>query len=171
MSVYRTLLGASYDTLPARIRALHDRGGTYTGSASIEGEDNAFARAIRTLANLPSPVERCPLVFELRHDGDVERWTRRFGDEVMTSTIAARDGLLVEKLGLSTLRFRLEVEQRAIRWRLVSAHGLAVPLPRHLFDGVAAREFVDGRRYAFAVEATLPFAGLVVRYRGSLDVD
>jgi len=163
------VLGSRYETLPARLRALHDRGGTFTGTAAIDGDVNVFAQSIRTLANLPSRTPSCPLTFELRREGEVEHWTRRFGEQVMTSTVVARDGFLVEKLGLATLRFSLDVVGGAIEWRLRAVHGLGLALPLRLFDGVAAREFVDGRRYAFAVEADLPLAGLVVRYRGTLD--
>ena len=170
MSVHRSVLGAAYDSLPQAVRTLHDRGGMFEGGAEVDGDPHLLARAVRALANLPPPGRTCALTFELK-TGAVEQWTRRFGEDVMRSTITAIDGRLVERLGIATLAFTLHVEDDGVRWDLQSARVLGIPLPKRLFRGVRAREFVAGERYHFAVEARLPLVGTVVRYRGTLDVD
>jgi len=52
----------------------------------------------------------------------------------------------------------------------VQARALGVPLPARWFAGVAARESEADGRYCFDVRAALPLAGLLVHYRGWLDV-
>lgn len=55
-------------------------------------------------------------------------------------------------------------------WRLVRVRALGLPLPAGWFAGVRAREFERDGRYYFDVAAQLPVMGLLVRYRGWLEV-
>jgi len=48
---------------------------------------------------------------------------------------------------------------------------LGLRLPAAWFEGVSARESEHDDRYHFDVGASLPLAGLLVRYRGWLHVD
>jgi hypothetical protein len=89
----------------------------------------------------------------------------------MPSRLWARDGRLHERLGLVTFAFRLQANEGAIEWTVERVHALGLPLPPRWFDGVAARESESDDRYTFDVRATLPLVGLLVRYRGWLDVD
>ncbi|MEH6416380.1 DUF4166 domain-containing protein [Pseudomonas sp. CGJS7] len=57
-----------------------------------------------------------------------------------------------------------------LAWRLMRVRALGLPLPRSWFSGVRAREFEREGRYHFDVVAQLPLVGLLVRYRGWLDV-
>lgn len=63
-------------------------------------------------------------------------------------------------------------EDRApgLSWRLMRVRAFGLPLPRGWFAGVRAREFEYEGRYHFDVAAQLPWAGLLVRYRGWLEV-
>jgi len=58
-----------------------------------------------------------------------------------------------------------------LSWRLVRVRALGLPLPSGWFAGVRAREFERDGRYHFEVAAQLPIVGLLVRYRGWLDVE
>ncbi|QQP98489.1 DUF4166 domain-containing protein [Lysobacter enzymogenes] len=57
-----------------------------------------------------------------------------------------------------------------LSWRLMRVRALGLPLPRGWFAGVRAREFEREGRYHFDVAAQLPLVGLLVRYRGWLEV-
>ncbi|MEI2454079.1 DUF4166 domain-containing protein [Lysobacter firmicutimachus] len=61
-------------------------------------------------------------------------------------------------------------EEPGLSWRLVRVRALGLPLPARWFAGVRAREFERDGRYHFDVAAQLPAVGLLVRYRGWLDV-
>ena len=87
----------------------------------------------------------------------------------MRSQLRADAGVLIERLGLVAFRFQLAVRDDAIVWSVAGVRVLGLlPLPRHWFHQVGARESDDGARYCFDVSATLPLAGLLVRYRGWL---
>lgn len=64
-----------------------------------------------------------------------------------------------------------ELEDPGLYWRLMRVRALGLPLPASWFSGVRAREFERDGRYHFDVAAQLPLVGLLVRYRGWLDVD
>lgn len=57
-----------------------------------------------------------------------------------------------------------------LSWHLVRVRALGLPLPVSWFAGVTAREFELDGRYCFDVHAALPGVGLLVHYRGWLDV-
>ncbi|RPE79498.1 DUF4166 domain-containing protein [Vulcaniibacterium tengchongense] len=170
--LFRRLLGADFERLAPRVRALHarDGGGNHQGAATVECGRHWLARLCARAARLP-PAMHGPIAVEIAVDARGERWTRRFGRHAMRSRLWARDGLLCERLGLATFGFRIGVEGGAIAWRVARVRALGVPLPPRWFAGVRAREAERDGRYRFEVEARLPRVGLLVRYRGWLDVD
>ncbi len=88
----------------------------------------------------------------------------------MPSRLWDADGLLRERLGLATFDFRLDVLDGELIWRVERVRALGIPLPARFFRGVVAREFEQDGRYRFDVRAELPMLGLLVHYRGWLDV-
>ena len=109
---------------------------------------------------------------EIASEAGRERWTRHVGKHAMASRLwAGNDGLLRERLGLVTFGFRLEVHDGGIEWIVRQVRVLDVlPLPASWFSRVGAREWADGARYHFDVQAALPLAGPLVHYRGWLSV-
>lgn len=89
----------------------------------------------------------------------------------MPSRLWSQDLLLREQLGLVRFGFALTVEDGVLVWRVARAHALGLPLPARWFDAVQAREYESEGRYWFDVAAAMPVAGLLVRYRGWLEVD
>lgn len=165
------LLGAGFEALPPRVRALHLHEGVQRLSGEVEVVrgtrwlSRLFGRATR----LP-PAGSAPITVEIIALPGLERWTRRIAGHAMPSRLWPHDGLLCEKLGLVTFAFRLRVEGGAIAWQVERVQVFGLPLPAAWFDGVAARESEHDGRYHFDVAATLPLAGLLVRYRGWLHV-
>lgn len=78
--------------------------------------------------------------------------------------------MLCERLGLATFGFRLALVDGAVAWRVVRVRVFGVSLPARWFTGVGARESAEDGRYRFDVWAALPLTGLLVHYRGWLDV-
>jgi hypothetical protein len=165
------LLGAGFETLPLRVRTLHLREGVQQLSGEVE-----VVRGTRWLSRLCAwatrlpPAGSAPITVEIVALPGIERWTRRIAGHAMPSRLWSHDGLLCEKLGLATFAFRLHVEEGSIMWRVQRVHVFGLRLPTAWFDGVAARESEHDGRYHFDVAATLPLAGLLVRYRGWLHV-
>ena len=171
-ALFARLLGGAFDALAPRVRALHLRDGVkrYRGEVEVE-RGRGWLAALCTRATRLPPAGRGPIEVEIVADATGERWTRHIGGHAMRSRLWGEDGLLCERLGLVTFGFALSARDGAIDWRVVRVRALGLPLSAHWFGAVAAREFDKDGRYRFDVQAALPLAGMLVRYRGWLDVD
>jgi hypothetical protein len=176
-TLYRQLLADQFDTLPPKVRALHDGAGVrhYHGKVEVERGHGLASRWCAWATRLPQAGKGTIRVeIDAAHGG--ERWARVIAGRSMRSRLWVRDALLRERLGLATFAFRLDVETlpgsgRAVVWRVANVRVLGVPLPRRWFARVVAREYEREHRYRFDVTATLPWIGLLVHYRGWLEVD
>lgn len=170
-SLFAQVLGPAFETLPAPLRALHLAQGRhrYHGDVQVERGGGLLSRMVAAATHLP-PAGAGPLCVEIDATPDAERWTRFIGGRAMPSRLWREGDVLCERLGLATFGFRLNVEDQDIVWRVASVRVFGLSLPAHWFAGVGARESADGDRYRFDVWASLPLAGLLVHYRGALDV-
>jgi len=169
--LFERLLGSAFDTLDPCVRTLHRDHGErrYAGEVEVERGRHPLAWLCARATRLP-PAGRGSIDVEIIADAAGERWSRRVGAHVMRSRLWARDGLLHERLGAVTFVFRLQARGGAIEWSVVRVRALGLPLPARWFAAVGAREADGEGRYTFDVRAALPIAGLLVRYRGWLDV-
>jgi hypothetical protein len=170
-SSFAQVLGPAFDTLPAPVRALHvaQGGHRYHGEVQVERGSGWLSRFVAAATHLP-PAGTGPVCVEIMASPLEERWTRFIGGRAMPSRLWREDERLCERLGLATFGFRLEVVDGVIAWRVERVRVFGLSLPARWFTGVGARESADGGRYAFDVWASLPLAGLLVHYRGWLDV-
>jgi hypothetical protein len=170
-SLFAQVLGPAFDALPPPVRALHMAQGLhrYRGDVEVDRGAGVLSRCIAAATRLP-PAGRGPLCMEIDASPHAERWTRFIGGRAMPSRLWREDDILCERLGLATFGFRLCVEDDAIVWRVVRVRVFGVSLPARWFTGVGARESAEDGRYRFDVWASLPLAGLLVHYRGWLDV-
>lgn len=171
--LFRQLLGAeAFDALPSPVQRLHLQQGSrrYRGNVQVTRGGRWMARLCAWVTRLP-PAGTGPITVDIVSDTHGERWTRHVGKHAMASTLWAEDGLLCEHLGLVTFGFRLCTREGGIEWVVQRVRVLGwLPLPAAWFAQVAARESAEGQRYHFDVRAALPLAGLLVHYRGWLDM-
>jgi Domain of unknown function (DUF4166) len=169
--LYRRLLGARFDALPARVRELHHVAGTsvWTGRADVERGRSLLSRMVATLFGLPPAARDQALRVTFEPQGGREIWLRTFGSAVFRSVQHERGGLLCERVGPSTFVFALETSPQGMALKLRGVHFLGVPLPRLLAPSVATFESERDGRYRFEVEASLPLLGRIVRYEGWLE--
>jgi Domain of unknown function (DUF4166) len=169
----RLLDPTAFTTLPARVRKVHEalQTKTYRGQTNIERGTSFLAGILAAATFLPPAGVNIDTDVEIAVIQDGEQWTRNFSGRRMRSRLWASDGLLCERLGLATFGFALSVENGVLFWRVRRVSSLGIPLPAKWFDGVVAREFEEDGRYRFDVRADLPLIGLLVHYRGWLDVD
>jgi hypothetical protein len=167
--LFPSLLGAAFNDLPPRVRALHLHAGTQwlQGEVKVERGKGWLSRLCAWATRLP-PAGEGPIAVELTALPGEERWTRHVAGHAMPSRLWARDGLLCERLGLVTFGFRLDVENEAIVWRVTRVRVFGLALPAYWFRDVVARESQQGDCYCFDVAAALPLIGLLVHYRGRL---
>lgn len=170
-SLFRRVLGAEFETLPAAVRALHTAGGhrRYQGQVEVVRGANPLARLFAWATRLP-PAGQGEVEVEIDAGSEGEKWTRHIAGHAMPSRLWEQDGLLCEQLGLARFGFRLTIEEGVIVWRVARASALGLPLPARWFAQVLARESEADGRYCFDVTASMPVAGLLVHYRGWLTV-
>jgi hypothetical protein len=171
-SLFQRLLGQRFDALPAPVQRLHSaRSVTLAvGRARVARGAGALSRFFAAVSGLPEPGNDVGVRVEIDARRGCETWTRTFAGKPMRSMLRERGGLLHESLGAAGFWFRLEASAEGIDWHLVRVAVLGVPLPVAWFRDIVARERAEGNRYSFDVRAALPGVGLLVHYRGWLDV-
>lgn len=170
--LFQTLLGPAFDLLPGPVRRLHAAAlpQRVVGRVQVHAVGGRAARAVAAAMRLPAGGGESPIAVEIRRHGSGECWTREFPGRRMRSTLAARAGLLCERFGPVTLRFRLHGSAQGIEWEPVAASLFGLPLPRRTIMGIRAREWVEDGSYCFLAEGGLPLLGVVTAYRGRLQV-
>ncbi|TBR36606.1 MULTISPECIES: DUF4166 domain-containing protein [Dyella] len=142
-----------------------------TGTADVEGSTAWHARLLRRILGLPEPGQDQPITFIIDRQAGSETWTRGFERGQMQSTLMrGPEGLLLERLGPVTLRFRLRCDGDGIDWQLLGARLLGMPLPRFLLGEVYSRSGAKDGRYYFHIDARPPWFGRLIAYRGWLEI-
>ena len=169
-SPVRAVLGAAFDTLPAAHRTFYDAAGTtvFTGTAQVWRSRNPVAGVLSTIAGLPAAGQDVPLTLTVRRGAGTEAWTRCFGRRRYTSSFAAADELLIERMGLLTIIFRLEIVEGRLHLNLIGVHVLGVALPAWLRPTCHAVEATDDAAITFDIPISMPGFGPVIHYRGRL---
>lgn len=171
--LFKRLLGASFEGLPAPIRRVHDGRAhkVLSGRCHIVRGGGVLVKLLGWAASLPRSGTDLPLQVSFQRDGAGEIWSRDFGGHPMRSTLTERDGYLEEVLGAARFRFALQVDEQGVAWNVVGIKVLGLPLPAAWFKAVTARQSVQAGRYTFDVRAELPCVGLLVHYYGWLEVE
>jgi hypothetical protein len=169
--LYRRLLGPAFDTLPPRVRELHDLDGVsvWQGRAKVERGRSLVARMAAWLSSLPPQGDDQALRVTFAAIGDKEIWARQFGKALFRSVQYERGGLLHERVAFATFVFAATATTNGLSLRLDGFRLLGIPLPPMLHPAVDTFESERDGRYQFEVEAHLPLFGLLIRYSGWLE--
>lgn len=170
--LYQRVLGARFARLPPRVQRLHQPGPHFEarGEAQVMRGDSSAARILADTMRLPPAAEKMPLHFSIDTVDGVEHWRRDFGGHVFTSQMWEENGVLCERTGIARLRYELELDHGVMRMELRGFKSAGIPVPRLLWPRVATAESERAGRYCFDVRASMPGVGLVIRYRGWLEV-
>jgi hypothetical protein len=175
--LYPRLLGAGWDDVDPAVRRAHAEGTVLhaEGVLRVRHGTGRLTRLILCAARVPPPSDAAVVRVSVSRRGPVERWHRTIeGKPLVTVQRAGPGGLLVERLGILELRFRLAVAGGAVTFRqmglAVRLGRLRLPVPGWLSPRVAAREGpADGPdRTSVAVEVSAPTEGLLFSYQGSV---
>ena len=176
--LYRRVLGAAFDELPAPVQALHGGGSGLVarGMARVDGPAGPAARLAALFLRFPPAAAQVAVSVTIVPGDGSERWTRDFGGRRFVSVLSdgPAPGTLTERFGLLRFRLGLPVGGAGVQGMPVLGWRLGpLPLPRVLAPVSLAREFVDtAGRFNFDVEVRLPLGlGRLVRYRGWLVPD
>ena len=175
MRLYPSVMGGQWEHLPAAIRRAHLSADTLRGRFDVHHGKSRLARLVARLIRCPREAAAMPVTLHIDADGAFESWHRTFGDRrVTTRQRTSEAGVLDEQIGILELRFRLDGDPDALRFRQVGARarlaGLSVPWPRWCRPHVDAVERAEPGGVGVRVTVSLPGVGLLMSYAGHLDV-
>ena len=172
--LYRRILGAAYETLPAPIRDLHDleRRAEWRGVADVRRGGNPLARLLARMLSFPKAGQDVPVTVRFEAKEGMERWERDFDGKRFHSLQSMGEGrnahLMVERFGPIAVALALVVKDDRLyliprRWSF-----LGVPMPGFLLPAGTSFEHAENGQFHFDVEMRVPLIGLIAGYRGTL---
>jgi Domain of unknown function (DUF4166) len=176
--LYEKLLGANLAQLAAPIRRLHsaDPQVFAHGRLRVARAAAVRARLIAWALRLPPANDAASATLAIVANADGERWLRRFERRRLDTRQFVDGAVLVERFGLLELRFAVEPCAGGLAFRQLGASlragSFRLPLPRACAPVVDARERPAGDEcVAVDVRVTMPWAGMVLSYRGEMRIE
>jgi hypothetical protein len=171
-TLYRRMLGTSWDALPAAVRAMHDGATAAEGCATVDRGTGLLSRLAGWLFGFPKAGAEVPLRVDFVLSPEGETWTRHFDRRSFSSRQFMGSGrwerLLCERFGALTFALALVPENGRMHLVLRGWSLFGIPMPMWLCPRSASWEEGDDR-FRFHVEISHPLTGLIVRYRGWLE--
>ncbi len=176
--LYPRLLGDAWNELAAPVQRLHSAQDSLArvGLFRVRRGERRLARFLAWLGKVPAAGDAVPTRLVITPNSDGQIWQRSFaGTPLVTFQRESPAGVLAERFGFLEFRFKLCVSEHTLCFQQVGASlclgRLAVPLPRWLAPQVAARTWAEANSAAVqvAVRISLPLAGLLVAYEGSME--
>jgi hypothetical protein len=175
MGLYPQVMGDRWAALPDVIKRAHAAGPPLHGSFQVRHGRRWLARTLARLLRVPRAAAEVPVTLRIEAGDATERWHRVFGNHpLMTRQRCGVPGHLHEQLGVLDLGFHLEAAGNELRYEQIDARfrlgGLSLPWPRWCRPHVSAVETAEPGGVRVSVDVTLPRLGLLVGYRGRLEV-
>ncbi|MCS4089683.1 DUF4166 domain-containing protein [Rhizobium sp. BK176] len=175
-SLFEQELGkASFDALPAAIRALHDRrtDKRFTGVATIRRSYGLFGHLIGWAFDLPHTGDDVPTSVTIKRTDVGETWERLFGDQVLRSRLSlptdGKTGRITEKLGVISFDIDLDARLGRLYYPVGRARIGRIPLPSFMTPrSDTVEHLTTDDRFYFSVKVEIPFIGHLVTYEGWL---
>lgn len=169
--LFRRLLGHDIDQLPPLLRQAHDADDMqrWAGIAVVTRSANPIAKLLCRMMRLPSPGKDVPVTVLFERQSGAERWSRTFAGRRYRSSLAAGNGLMIERMGPATNIFHMSVVAGELHLDLVGFRFLGIPFPDWARPHCHARERQEAGHYVFDVPVSLPWLGHVIRYTGRME--
>jgi Domain of unknown function (DUF4166)/Saccharopine dehydrogenase NADP binding domain len=174
--LFARLLGDAWRKLPTAVRQMHALSSERLteGRCTVERGSGIPSNWVASLFGFPKAADDLPVSVRFNCENGREHWTRKFGEEVFSSTLRAGRGtserLLCERVGLFDFAQALVVEGDRLRLVLRQWSIFGIPLPSWLAPRSNSYETEQDGRFRFHVEISHPWTGLIVGYRGWLVV-
>ncbi len=169
-SLYRRVMGSSFDRLAPSVQAMHEVLGDSgaKGQANVETGRHPLGRIVAWIMRFPPAGEHAVHV-HFAEEAGIETWTRDFAGHCFASRMSQSGQEVVEEFGPLRFHFALAEEsgQLAMQIKRWSLWGLRLPIA--LAPRSPAREWERNGQFHFDVPVDLPFVGRIIRYRGWLE--
>jgi hypothetical protein len=172
--LFERLLGDAWHGVPGAVRRLHTFSSIQVaeGRCRIERGRGLLSNLIATLFRFPRASTDLCVSVRFEYLAGVEKWTREFGSERLTSTLRSghdrSEHLLCERLGPFEFAQALVLDDTRLRLVLRRWTICGIPLPLWLAPRSDSHESEQDGRFCFHVEVSHPLVGLIVRYEGWL---
>ena len=169
-TIYERLLQGRLDRLPAALRQFLSQatGGRATGRLTVIRVPGRLRRFAAWALGIP-PAGAYELVLDVSPRGAGQRWSRHFGKHALTTTQYAWRGLLVERKGLASLGFELQVEGDRLCFKPRRAWVLGVRVPLWLSPQIEAENWPsEAGGWHVRVGFRVPLLGEVAAYAGEV---
>ncbi len=169
-SLYHSVLGEGFDTLPPILRGFHASliGGEAKGTFSIAEGEGVLRHLAARLMRLPPSSEQVPVHLRVEVKGEQEYWVRRFGTQVLTTTQWSHGGLLIERAGILCFGFHLAPCEEGFRFEFRKCWLLGVLLPSVFAPKVNAEVWGTEAGWWVQVKVEVPLLGLLTQYDGEM---
>ncbi|MGL4237895.1 DUF4166 domain-containing protein [Tabrizicola sp.] len=169
--IFPRVLGPSFYTLPATIRATHLTAGVsrWQGRASVRRGTGLWARALAAVFGFPPETDDTSVEVIKTTNPKGEVWLRRFGTRTFQSRLTATPRGMTESFWPFTFLLALKVTDKELHYPVASGRLGRLPLPRWMLPVSEAREFEADGTFHFDVRLLAPLTrGLLVHYQGKL---
>ena len=139
MRLYRSILGPEFDQLSPELQKFHDETVAATGVFTVTHDSRLISRLLIPFMRLPRAGVNLPMTLDIAVQGNEEKWTRFLGPSKVVSHQSNKDGILKEKTGPLTFRFKVTVIDGGMEFTQLSCAFLGVPLPNFLSPRVKAK--------------------------------
>jgi Domain of unknown function (DUF4166) len=179
-ALYPRLVGAQWAHLGEPVQRLHAGTSELRGAGkfTIRHGERAWSRLLARLLRFPRAGNDVPVKLVVTPTGGGERWHRTFGPSSLISEQNADSrGLMVERMGPTDVSYHLEVAGGALYYRQAGTAlrlgPIRLPLPRWLAPHIVAREsaMADEKSTQVSVKVTLPLIGLLISYKGYVEIE
>ena len=170
-SLFETILGRDFGTLPEAVRHFHaaDSPPVWQGRARVVRGSSLLAKLVARCVGFAASDFDVPVTVTIERDVHGEVWTRDFGGQRFASHLRLTDGKLRERFGALDFAIGLTGGATGIAMPVAGWRCLGLPLSRWLAPRSQAFETQDAQGcFAFDVRLTLPFGLLLAHYQGWL---
>lgn len=137
---------------------MHERGGTGT----FVVVSKRFARLLSLLGYLPS-AGTAAITLRIEREGGTERWIRSFNGEIFPSTQRADRGVVVERIGISEVRYKVIARGVTLHHEVTSVRVFGLTIPPWMWPRMETTERADGSRVhvKIAVGKSFGYSGFI----------
>ena len=171
MTLYEELLGESFSALSPKVQAMHryEKQNILKGKVNIRRGSTFLAKFMNLLMRLPKEQNEAFLMLELTKQEKQEQWKRTFGTDLFSSVQYKEDDVMVEKMGLVKMYFRVFEKEKALCTILEKSTVLGLRIPKIFTVKVTSKvEEVNGKVHFF-VEVRSFKKVLIIQYDGKIE--